>query len=59
MRARAAEFGIDPSRIGILGFSAGGELAAVVAYGEFAGDPAAPISISTSTPVRWAFLSVS
>jgi acetyl esterase/lipase len=41
VRARAAEFGIDPSRIGILGFSAGGELAAVVAYGEFAGDPAA------------------
>lgn len=30
VRSRATEFGIDPRRIGVLGFSAGGHLAAVV-----------------------------
>ena len=33
VRHRAAEFGIDPARIGMMGFSAGGEVAASVAYG--------------------------
>lgn len=31
VRSRAAEFGIDPSRIGLMGFSAGGHLASTVA----------------------------
>jgi acetyl esterase/lipase len=31
VRARAKEWGVDPSRIGILGFSAGGHLASTAA----------------------------
>jgi acetyl esterase/lipase len=31
VRSRASEFGIDPSRIGLMGFSAGGHLASTVA----------------------------
>lgn len=42
VRSRAREWGIDPNRIGLLGFSAGGELAAMVAYPPGTGDPNAP-----------------
>jgi endo-1,4-beta-xylanase len=31
VRSRAAEWGVDPTRVGIMGFSAGGELAALAA----------------------------
>src|SRR6187399_271793 len=39
VRSRAAEWHIDPHRIGIMGFSAGGELVGLVAYGSGDGDP--------------------
>jgi acetyl esterase/lipase len=38
VRARAAEWRIDPDRIGVMGWSAGGEVAALVAYPPVAGD---------------------
>jgi acetyl esterase/lipase len=38
VRARAAEWGIDPQRIGVMGWSAGGEVAALVAYPPVDGD---------------------
>jgi acetyl esterase/lipase len=41
VRSRAAEWNIDPNRVGFIGFSAGGEVAMLVAYGSGAGDPTA------------------
>ncbi|HEY1765670.1 MAG TPA: alpha/beta hydrolase [Opitutaceae bacterium] len=41
VRSRAAEFGIDPNRVGMLGFSAGGTLVYLTAFDPGAGDPAA------------------
>ena len=38
VRARAGEWGIDPKRIGVMGWSAGGEVAALVAYPPVEGD---------------------
>jgi acetyl esterase/lipase len=34
IRSRAAEFGVDPERVGMLGFSAGGEVVAMSSYGQ-------------------------
>jgi len=41
VRSRANEWGVNPSKLGIMGFSAGGEVVALVAYGSGKGDPAA------------------
>jgi acetyl esterase/lipase len=42
VRSRAPEWDIDPKRFGIMGFSAGGETAALIAYAPGEGDPNAP-----------------
>jgi acetyl esterase/lipase len=38
VRSRAAEWRLDPARIGVMGFSAGGELVGLVAYGSGDGE---------------------
>lgn len=52
VRHRANEWGIDPGRVGILGFSAGGELAAYAAMDSDQGNPQAsdPIERMGSRP---------
>lgn len=45
VRAKAADWGIKPDRIGIVGFSAGGELAALAAMDSDAGNPNAEDAI--------------
>ncbi|BCS32202.1 endo-1,4-beta-xylanase [Luteitalea sp. TBR-22] len=52
IRARATEWGIDPARIGAMGFSAGGELVAMASIRDMAGDPAAadPIDRVSARP---------
>ena len=42
VKSRAAEWGVDPDRVGVIGFSAGGELAALAATHIDAGKPDAP-----------------
>jgi acetyl esterase/lipase len=52
VRSRAAEWNIDPNRVGILGFSAGGELVSMIAYNHDAPDPNAadPIERQSARP---------
>jgi acetyl esterase/lipase len=52
VRARAADYHIDPNRIAIIGFSAGGHLAALASVQPVPGDPAAagPIERVPSRP---------
>lgn len=42
VRSRAREWGIDTGRVGMLGFSAGGEVVELIAYDPGKGDPRAP-----------------
>ena len=42
VRSRASEWGLDPNRIGMVGFSAGGEVVSMTAFGETSGDANAP-----------------
>ncbi len=42
IRSRAAEWNLDTNRIGALGFSAGGEVEALLVYSPTEGDPQAP-----------------
>lgn len=39
VRSHAGEWGLDPNRVGIMGWSAGGEVASMVAYRPSPGDP--------------------
>lgn len=52
IRSRAAQWHLDPHRIGIMGFSAGGELVGLVAYGSGDGDSQAadPIDRTNGRP---------
>jgi len=52
VRARATEWNVDPNRIGVMGFSAGGEGAALVAYPPGEGDPNAidPVERTRARP---------
>jgi acetyl esterase/lipase len=52
VRSRAAEWGVDPSRVGVLGFSAGGHLAAHASMEYDRGDPASadPVEREGSRP---------
>lgn len=43
VRAHAAEWGVDPKRVGVLGFSAGGHLASTVTVWNDAGNPGSSI----------------
>lgn len=49
IRSRAAEWNLDTKRIGALGFSAGGEVVAMLVYSPVAGDAAAPDPIDRMT----------
>jgi acetyl esterase/lipase len=52
VRAHAAEYGVDPERVGMMGFSAGGHLASTVGTHFSPGDPSAadPLNRVSSRP---------
>ncbi len=45
VRSRAGDWGLDPNRVGIMGFSAGGHLASTAATHFDAGDPRADLNV--------------
>jgi acetyl esterase/lipase len=45
VRSRAAGFGVDPARLGVMGFSAGGEVVGLIAFGSGDGDAQAKDAI--------------
>jgi acetyl esterase/lipase len=58
VRSRAAEWGLDPARVGVMGFSAGGDLAARAATQFDAGNSSAadPVDRQSSKPAFQALL---
>lgn len=52
VRSRAEEFGVDPDKLGMLGFSAGGEVVSIVSYrgGKGKADAADPVDRLNSKP---------
>jgi acetyl esterase/lipase len=58
VRSRAAEWGVDPENVGVMGFSAGGELAALASLHYDAGLPGAtdPFERESSKPAFQALL---
>jgi hypothetical protein len=60
VRSHAQDFQIDPERIGIVGFSAGGEVASMVAYSDFEGTsdadgPIDDVSCHSNFQVLWGY----
>jgi len=55
VRARARDYQIDPNRIVMIGFSAGGHLAALAATQPIAGQPTPmiPLPASPAAPTTW------
>lgn len=50
VRAHAADYGVDPHRVGVMGFSAGGELAAMLADYRMTGTPAGGDGLDSVNP---------